>query len=254
MSDSIVDVTLEEQVLGVRIDGSQLTAVLNETSTPLDIKLEKFYVGERGPQGPAGRDGIDGSPGGAKGDTGAAGSEGQRGPVGDKGVAGDAGVFVVIRNPSVVVPCNYTGVPLDGVLEAIATQINCYEGSIELEYFASTGDQPPASFTLVDFGAISGITEGVEHTPRSSNYITFDSPSDMTSDFASIFYAFCLNTSNGVKSNRTIFQYFTKVRQGLPGLTDLHVYANNAAAISGGLTIGNGYRSGSDPDVVCVVH
>jgi hypothetical protein len=34
----------------------------------------------------------------------------------------------------------------------------------------------------------------------------------------------------------------------------LPVYANNAAAISGGLTAGAFYRTGGDPDPVCVVH
>jgi hypothetical protein len=34
----------------------------------------------------------------------------------------------------------------------------------------------------------------------------------------------------------------------------LPVYANNAAAIAGGLTAGAFYRTGADPDPVCVVH
>lgn len=34
----------------------------------------------------------------------------------------------------------------------------------------------------------------------------------------------------------------------------LSVYANNAAAVTGGLSIGQFYRNGADPDVVCVVH
>jgi hypothetical protein len=34
----------------------------------------------------------------------------------------------------------------------------------------------------------------------------------------------------------------------------LPVYANNAAAIAGGLTAGAFYRDGLDPDHVCVVH
>jgi hypothetical protein len=34
----------------------------------------------------------------------------------------------------------------------------------------------------------------------------------------------------------------------------LVVYASNAAAITGGLLAGNFYRTGADPDVVCVVH
>ena len=37
-------------------------------------------------------------------------------------------------------------------------------------------------------------------------------------------------------------------------VTGLPVYANNAAAIAGGLTVGALYRTGGDPDVVCVVH
>jgi hypothetical protein len=32
------------------------------------------------------------------------------------------------------------------------------------------------------------------------------------------------------------------------------VYANNAAAITGGLTAGAFYRTGADPDVLCIVH
>jgi hypothetical protein len=34
----------------------------------------------------------------------------------------------------------------------------------------------------------------------------------------------------------------------------LPVYANNAAAVAGGLTAGMFYRTGGDPDPVCVVH
>ena len=35
---------------------------------------------------------------------------------------------------------------------------------------------------------------------------------------------------------------------------DLPTYANNAAAIAGGLVAGDFYRTGGDPDTVCVVH
>jgi hypothetical protein len=37
-------------------------------------------------------------------------------------------------------------------------------------------------------------------------------------------------------------------------VTGLAVYANNAAAIAGGLSAGDLYRTGADPDPVCVVH
>jgi len=37
-------------------------------------------------------------------------------------------------------------------------------------------------------------------------------------------------------------------------VTGLTIYANNAAALAGGLVAGNLYRTGADPDTVCVVH
>ena len=37
-------------------------------------------------------------------------------------------------------------------------------------------------------------------------------------------------------------------------LKTLSVYANNAAAVAGGLAVGQLYRTGADPDVVCIVH
>ena len=37
-------------------------------------------------------------------------------------------------------------------------------------------------------------------------------------------------------------------------LNVLTTYANNAAAISGGLAVGDLYRTNGDPDTVCVVH
>jgi hypothetical protein len=38
------------------------------------------------------------------------------------------------------------------------------------------------------------------------------------------------------------------------GVASLPQYANNAAALLGGLTAGAFYRTGGDPDAVCVVH
>jgi len=37
-------------------------------------------------------------------------------------------------------------------------------------------------------------------------------------------------------------------------LENLPVYANNSAAVAGGLVAGDFYRTGADPDIVCVVH
>jgi hypothetical protein len=37
-------------------------------------------------------------------------------------------------------------------------------------------------------------------------------------------------------------------------IASLPTYANNAAAIAGGLTIGSLYHTGADPDQICIVH
>ncbi len=44
-----------------------------------------------------------------------------------------------------------------------------------------------------------------------------------------------------------------KLKVGGPNAT-LQIYANNDAAIAGGLAVGDFYRTGTDPDFVCVVH
>lgn len=41
---------------------------------------------------------------------------------------------------------------------------------------------------------------------------------------------------------------------GKVSTAQLPVYANNAAAVAGGLAAGALYRTGADPDPVCVVH
>lgn len=52
-------------------------------------------------------------------------------------------------------------------------------------------------------------------------------------------------------------QFFTRISRFIQGLqfsTGLPIYANNAAAVAGKLVPGQFYRTGADPDVVCVVH
>lgn len=53
------------------------------------------------------------------------------------------------------------------------------------------------------------------------------------------------------------FAQYASILDGIAngtGTFTLPVYANNAAAISGGLIAGNLYRTGADPDTVCIVH
>ena len=57
------------------------------------------------------------------------------------------------------------------------------------------------------------------------------------------------------KGQLTTFQELQEnVYDDLSRLEDLPVYANNAAALAGDLKVGAFYRTGGDPDPVCVVH
>lgn len=56
-----------------------------------------------------------------------------------------------------------------------------------------------------------------------------------------------------VKLNELFGMYRQKINM-LITRTDLPIYANNAAAVAGGLVEGDFYRTGADPDVVCIVH
>jgi hypothetical protein len=65
-------------------------------------------------------------------------------------------------------------------------------------------------------------------------------------DWASGFYV--LYSASGKVGIGTATPHSTLAVTGLP------IYANNAAAIAGGLAAGDFYRLGGDPDHVCVVH
>jgi hypothetical protein len=56
-----------------------------------------------------------------------------------------------------------------------------------------------------------------------------------------------------IKLNEILDSYRQRIN-GLISNPNLPVYANNAAAITGGLVAGDFYRTGGDPDTVCVVH
>lgn len=49
-------------------------------------------------------------------------------------------------------------------------------------------------------------------------------------------------------------RWFNSIAKFSRSLQTLPIYANNAAAVTGGLSIGEFYRTGANPDTVCVVH
>ncbi len=54
-------------------------------------------------------------------------------------------------------------------------------------------------------------------------------------------------------NNDSLIDFINTLIVGTAVLT-LPVYANNAAAVGGGLVAGNLYRTGANPDPVCIVH
>ena len=49
----------------------------------------------------------------------------------------------------------------------------------------------------------------------------------------------------------TVYNDFTSFKNKI---TEIPVYANNTAALGGGLEVGDFYRLGGDPDHLCAVH
>jgi len=79
-------------------------------------------------------------------------------------------------------------------------------------------------------------------------------PTSMTTGY------FPYKTSGALSNTSPIYTDGTNVGIGTVtpnsklAVVGLPVYANNAAAITGGLAAGDFYRTGGDPDLVCVVH
>jgi len=62
---------------------------------------------------------------------------------------------------------------------------------------------------------------------------------------------------NEIKEGHNWRDWFFKLREKVnaaPSGLMLPIYANNAAALAGGLAIGSLYRTGANPDPVMVVH
>lgn len=56
------------------------------------------------------------------------------------------------------------------------------------------------------------------------------------------------------KVNKPWADFFHSPSFSSLSVVGLQIFANNAAALAGGLSVGQLYRTGADPDAVCVVH
>lgn len=122
-------------------------------------------------------------------------------------------------------------------------KISEWYGGVE---FSAINDDSESSYltllTYIKYNNVQVISPGIQLYANSD-----------VDGHGSEIYLFCPGTS-------TMPPNMLRLKEGLFLLIDdseqngLPVYVNNAAAISGGLTVGALYRTGGDPDTVCIVH
>lgn len=116
--------------------------------------------------------------------------------------------------------------------------------------------------------AVNGTTNNITlRAVSTSNTVELQSRPDISCsrlisssyllDFATVTnqpILFTVNSSEQMRLTNTGLGIGSSAPTSKLQVVGLPVYANNAAAIAGGLTAGAFYRTGSDPDPVCVVH
>jgi hypothetical protein len=106
----------------------------------------------------------------------------------------------------------------------------------------SSGDVPDAQ---IPDGITRDAEAGLAYAPIAKGVTNGDSHDHVGGDGAQVDHAGLANI--GTNTHAQIDALVSK-------LTSIPVYADNAAAITGGLAVGDFYRSGADPDPVYVVH
>lgn len=103
-------------------------------------------------------------------------------------------------------------------------------------------------------GLIVSNAEVTVQAGESGSGLQFNADSDIT--IASFNGDFSLSSANGgiEVSNAGTVLLSSSATPPKYSILSLPMFASNAAAISGGLTSSDLYRTGADPDVVCVVH
>lgn len=109
------------------------------------------------------------------------------------------------------------------------------------------------SFPSGPIAANSGKTNVTSYQVFSAGYGIGTDNSDLVI-FANPLQGVSLKAAGGTgQVNGTTWLRVAATRINLL-LAAIPIYANNAAAITGGLTQGSLYRTGADPDVLCIVH
>jgi Ice-binding-like len=114
---------------------------------------------------------------------------------------------------------------------------------------------------LANTGAVTISSATTITAPSGSTTLTVGSGSTLSFSGTGIINAneimgFPIFFTSLVPGDVIVWNGFEWVNAGLPAVESLFlpVFANNAAALSGGLVAGGLYRTGGNPDTVCVVH
>jgi hypothetical protein len=155
----------------------------------------------------------------------------------------------LFNNGSGTITAAYGGV--SHIVNTGQGSIDSASGLTSVVYNQGTGSVQYSTAAYFRTGASDG-TVGTDYT------VEIDSP--LTGGtFTNPHIGLCIfdQTAGGALPSALAIQVLGgKVDLGPGGMkvTGLRVFANNAAANAGGLTAGDFYRTGADPDVVCVVH
>lgn len=137
------------------------------------------------------------------------------------------------------------------------------------------GDGTFANAAGIGSGSVAALDSGGSFTLTGNGTFQFTAGSDVTFNLGRNFSLIGsgtvnFDTTNGGPSSASRISLLSAESIVLTAMQDaagqvqlntnhvnipnLQVFANNAAAIAGGLVVGDLYRTGANPDAVCVVH
>jgi hypothetical protein len=155
-----------------------------------------------------------------------------------------------------------SGITIDTNDQFVAQFINHYVGdtsaaSAGMLFLRNTTTGMPLKDNRLGYILMGGI--GTDGLNKNSTGIVGYAESDWAAPLYPAYFAF-ETTQYGARAEKMRITGDGKVGIGTKSPTSslqvvgIPIYANNAAAIAGNLTAGAFYRTGADPDVLCVVH
>jgi len=170
------------------------------------------------------------------------------------------GLLVIESGNAVIVNLSVSGCTT-GTAAENCSSINMYHGNLTGNGTGSLTERT-SNTTMGGNSTVSGNTSGIYASNNSFFAAAGATTLNVTGNTTGVtfgYQSYWTATVLTLAGNGTdmlpdsAYQSGTVYRQGLRLMTT-PVYANNAAAIAGGLGVGTAYRTGADPDQLCIVH